>query len=177
MAPGNPWPFNEKIELGNLGIVGGSDMDFVGVKIGDVNNTVQANASQLLPRSGNNNINIKATAKGNVEAGEVIEIELAFPQVVSGFQWTIEANGLELVDVSSDDILIHDQHIGRHQDGIVTMSWNGDLRHAKTEGQGMVLRLKYSVTQSGRLMDMLDITSKITTAEAYTCLLYTSRCV
>ncbi|MBK8829716.1 MAG: T9SS type A sorting domain-containing protein [Saprospiraceae bacterium] len=168
MAPGNPWPFNEKIELDNLDIQGGSNMDFVGVKIGDVNNTVQANASQVLPRSGNNNINIKATAKGNVEAGEVIEVELAFPQVVSGFQWTIEANGLELVDVSSDDILIHDQHIGRHQDGTVTMSWNGDLRHAKTEGQGMILRLKYSVTQSGRLMDMLDITSKVTAAEAYT---------
>ena len=71
-------------------------------------------------------------------------------------------------DSSSDDILIHDQHIGRHQDGTVTMSWNGDLRHAKTEGQGMILRLKYSVTQSGRLMDMLDITSKVTAAEAYT---------
>jgi len=168
MAPGNPWPFNEIIELSNLGMVGGSDMDFVGVKIGDVNNSVQANVLHLLPRSGINHINIKATGKAHVEAGEEIEVELAFPEVVSGFQWTIEANGLELVHVQSDDILINEQNIGHHKEGIVTMSWNGDLRHANQEGQGMKLRLKFKVLQAGRLMDMLDITSKITTAEAYT---------
>jgi uncharacterized repeat protein (TIGR01451 family) len=168
MAPGNPWPFNEKIEIGYLGTDGASEMDFVGVKIGDVNNTVQANSAKILPRNGSNVLHVKATGKGTLEVGEEIEVTLTFPQVVAGFQWTMETSGLSYVGVNSDDILISEQNTGLLENGIVTMSWNGDVLRGPNTQSAMTIRVKFKVTQSGRLMDMLAISDKVTAAEAYT---------
>ena len=36
------------------------DKDFVAIKVGDVNNTVKANATQILPRNGNGVVNLVA---------------------------------------------------------------------------------------------------------------------
>jgi hypothetical protein len=168
MAPGNPWPFNEQIELPGFSEQGGSDLDFVGVKIGDVNQSAQANAMQITPRNDNQVINVKATGKGDFEQGEEVEIELTFPEVVAGFQWTLETNGLEFIGVSSEDIQISEQHIGRHENGILTMSWNGDIKHKSFDTPGMSILLKFRVTQSGGLIHMIDLSDKVTAAEAYT---------
>jgi len=168
MSQGNPWPFNEQIEIPYLGSSGGNDMDFIGVKIGDVNHTVQANADHIKPRSPERIIKVKASGKGQVEMGEEIEVELEFPEVVSGFQWTMETKGLEMTGINSDDIQINEQHIGNLGNGIVTMSWNGELKSPNSNTEGMTIRLKFKAVASGRLMDMLDVTSDVTPAEAYT---------
>jgi hypothetical protein len=167
MAPGNPWPYNEQIEIPQVGNGPATGFDFVGVKIGDVNNSVQANAAQILPRASKRPINIMATGHGKIEAGEEFEVELEFPEVVSGFQWTMETTGLEYEGVSSDDIQITDQNVGLLGNGVVTMSWNGDLTE-KGSQSGMSLTLKFKVIQSGRLINMMDLSSRIATAEAYT---------
>lgn len=167
MAPGNPWPFNEKIDLHYMNPGSGSANDFIGVKIGDVNSSVQANAGQLLPRSAGKNMHVKATGKGNLEQGEVIEVVFEFPEVVSGFQWTMELGGLEFVDVSSEDILINRQNIGVLSEGILTMSWNGEINQSSRDQAGMSIKIKFKVTRSGRLINMIDLTSKVTHAEAY----------
>jgi hypothetical protein len=108
-----------------------------------------------------------ATGHGKIEAGEEFEVELEFPEVVSGFQWTMETTGLEYEGVSSDDIQITDQNVGLLGNGVVTMSWNGDLTE-KGSQSGMSLTLKFKVIQSGRLINMMDLSSRIATAEAYT---------
>ena len=167
MAEGHPWPFTEQIEIHQLPSSGNLDMDFVGVKIGDVNHSVKANASQLTPKNNDRILHVKATGKSQVEIGEEIEVELVFPEVVEGFQWTMEAAGLELTDIFSEDIAIEEQHTGYLSDGIITMSWNGDLLPQHTSREGMAIRLKFKALAAGRLMNMLDITSEITPAEAY----------
>ena len=168
MAPGNPWPFNEQIELNYMDQDSISSMDFIGVKIGDVNNSVKANAGQIVPRSSGKNIHIKASGKGNLEVGEEVEVVFEFPELVSGFQWTMETSGLEFVDVTSEDILINRQHIGLHGENTITMSWNGDLTSNNPDQESMSMTIKFRVTQTGRLFNMIDLTSKITHAEAYT---------
>ncbi len=167
MAPGNPWPFNEKIDLNYMNPDSGSANDFIGVKIGDVNSSVQANAGQLLPRTVGKNMHVKATGKGNLEQGEVIEVLFEFPEEVSGFQWTMELSGLEFVAVSSEDILINHQNIGILSDSILTMSWNGEINQRNSDQEGMSIKIKFKVTRSGRLINMIDLTSKVTHAEAY----------
>ena len=167
MAPGNPWPFNEKIDLDYMDPESGTAMDFIGVKIGDVNNSVKANAGQIMPRNAERNMHVKAFGKGNLEQGEEVEIEFEFPDVVSGFQWTMEISGLEFIDVASEDILISRQNIGILDENILTMSWNGDIAKSNHDQEGMSIKVKFKVTQSGRLINMIDLTSKVTHAEAY----------
>jgi hypothetical protein len=64
----HPWPFNEIVNIqydGNSV----SNIDFIGVKVGDVNNTAEANATQVKPRNGNRILLVHATADQKVEAG------------------------------------------------------------------------------------------------------------
>jgi hypothetical protein len=168
MAPGNPWPFNEYIEIGQLVQEGTTNSDFVGIKIGDVNNSVQANATQITPRSGQESLRIKATGKGNLEAGEEIEVQLTFPELVSGFQWTMETKGLSFAGISSEDIIINEQNIGLLENGLITMSWNGGWVREDDDMEEMNIVVKFKVNTAGKLMDMLDLTGKVTPAEAYT---------
>jgi uncharacterized repeat protein (TIGR01451 family) len=168
MSPGNPWPFDETIEIDHLDTEMASGLDFVGVKIGDVNNTVKANAMQVIPRNGNRVIHIRASGKAKLEVGEEIEVLLEFPEVVSGFQWTLEAPGLEFAGISSEAIHISNQNVGVFENGTITMSWNGDLLESSSHGQVMSVKLTFKVIQPGRLLNILDLNSKITAAEAYT---------
>lgn len=167
MAPGNPWPFNEQIQISNLNPQNGSGLDFVGVKVGDVNHSAKANAAQVMPRNSNQSINVMATGRGEFEVGEEVEIELSFPQMVAGFQWTMETTDLEYLGVRSEDIQIGEQHIGRHANGVLTMSWNGELRKEPSGETGMAIYLRFRVTKPGRLMDMIALSNKVTPTEAY----------
>jgi hypothetical protein len=97
----------------------------------------------------------------------VIEVVFEFPEVVSGFQWTMETSGLEFVDVSSEDILINRQNFGVLSANMLTMSWNGEITENSRQEEGMSIKIKFKVTQAGRLINMIDLTSKVTHAEAY----------
>ena len=132
MEPNHPWPFEEVIEIQDLAGTEMSNLDFVGIKIGDVNNTAKANALQILPRDGRKVLNVNAIAEGDIIEGELLEIRFVVPEQVSGFQWTLEATGLEYVSVKSKDIPIDDSNIGLLGDGRITMSWNGELVHKES---------------------------------------------
>ncbi len=167
MAAGNPWPFNEYISLASLLQNGNTEKDFVGVKIGDVNNTAQANANQILPRNGSKAIHVKATGPGRINSGDRVEIEVTFPQVVSGFQWTMETPGLEFVQVSSNSISINDQNVAQHKGDVITMSWHGDYASNGFASSEMAITLVFKATGSGKLINMIKLTDKITQSEAY----------
>jgi hypothetical protein len=168
MAPGNPWPCDEQIETGQWDPADGSSMNFVGVKIGDINNSVQANSDQVKPRNATRIMHVRVSGKPNVQAGEEVEIQLTFPEMISGFQWTLDCKGLEYAGISSDDIQISEQNAGRLKNGLVTMSWNGEYTGPQTDPQDIVVRLSFRVRESGRLMDMLHLTDEVTATEAYT---------
>lgn len=163
----HPWPFSENIEL--LELTDDSLMynDFVGVKVGDVNNTVKANADQILPRGGNRVLRVTLDAERFVEAGDVIDVRLMIPEYVEGFQWTLETEGLTFAGVeSSERMPINDSHVGVLNDGIVTMSWNADGQVASDEAQ--VVTLQFVANTSGQVAHMIHMTSLVTEAEAYT---------
>ncbi|MEP6796349.1 MAG: T9SS type A sorting domain-containing protein, partial [Saprospiraceae bacterium] len=164
--PAHPWPYEGTIDIEALqGRI--LDNDFVGVKVGDVNNSVQANATQVLPRDGRRVMNIKVASQESVEAGDMVEMKMTLPNEVSGFQWTLETDGLEYVGLSSEDINIGDDNIGILGNGIVTMSWNGiQLNHSADVGPSIIMRWK--VTTAGKISKMVRMTSHVTPAESYT---------
>ncbi|MEO6131632.1 MAG: T9SS type A sorting domain-containing protein, partial [Saprospiraceae bacterium] len=165
--PAHPWPYAGSIHMEALqGRI--TDNDFIAVKVGDVNNTAQANALQVLPRGGRKVMTIKASAPEMVEVGQTIEMKLILPDDVSGFQWTFETDGLEYAGISSDDIQIGDENIGVPENGIVTMSWNGSTNSPPVINQGPVIALRWKVLTQGKLSKMIRMSSKVTSAESYT---------
>src|SRR6185369_12309193 len=98
----HPWPFAEIVNLQYDGH-SLSNIDFVGVKIGDVNNSAEANAQQIKPRNGNRVMQVRAADDQKVEAGQTVDVEFTLPEVVEGFQWTLETKGLTYVGIQSDD--------------------------------------------------------------------------
>lgn len=167
MEPNHPWPFEETIEINNLTGSEINNLDFVGVKVGDVNNTAKANAAQILPRSGGRVLNVNAGTKEELNEGALIEIRFLVPEMIRGFQWTLETHGLEFVAVKSKDIFIDDSNVGQPEKGIITMSWNGDVVNKEVTNRLSFVML-FKVTEPGRIDEMLQMTNIVTPAEAYT---------
>jgi hypothetical protein len=163
----HPWPFEEVITIQNDGL-SHSGMDFVAVKIGDVNNTVQANATQILPRDGRRVLKVKADAGNKAVIGETVNVTFTIPEALIGFQWTLETSGLEYVGIHSEDIAIGDENVGNLGDGLVTMSWHqSDLD--KSSGMNEIkIVMQFKVLTEGNISDKLSLSGKITASEAYT---------
>ena len=158
----HPWPFEEVINIQYDG-TSQSNLDFVAVKIGDVNNSVEANSVQILPRNNGRTLLLKADATNK---GEFVDVTLTIPEKLSGFQWTLETSDLELEGIESDDIDISEQHYAVHADGRITMSWNSDGNIAEKEQ--IQLTFTFRPKTSGNVLEKIKLTSSITTAEAYT---------
>jgi hypothetical protein len=143
------------------------ELDFVGVKIGDVNHSAKAHFSQITPRNANRLIELKAISSGEVKAGGTVECKIVIPEIVSGFQWTLETQGLEFTGVKSNSIPIDESHIGVLNNGVLTVSWNGET-NSQDEPKSISLILQFKATSSGSLKDMIRLSSSPTVAEAYT---------
>lgn len=165
MTPGYPWPFEEQISIDDFDPDDVDQLDFTGVKIGDVNATAKANANQIVTRNANRLVTIGGLVKGEIREGELVDIKLILPENLEGFQWTLELQGLSLTDVRSSDLPIDMSNVGIHTDGTVTMSWNGD---AKTNELGYSsIILTFLVNQVSGIEEMIRMSSRITPAEAY----------
>ncbi len=165
--PTNPWLFDENLFIEQW--QGQSTHnDFIAVKIGDVNNTVKANALQIEPREVRRVMNIKAETKEEAKLGQIIELKLTLPEIVSGFQWTLETDGLEYVGVNSGDIQIDDSNVGLLENGITTMSWNGDVLSDGIIKQEMSIIVRWRVTTPGKVRNRIRLTNLVTPIESYT---------
>lgn len=165
--PQHPWPFDDFINLQYDGL-SVSGLDFIGIKVGDVNNSVQANALQILPRDGRRVMNVALDAPEVVEIGQVVNVKLTIPEQIAGFQWTLETTGLKFAGINSEDMDINEQNVGVLEGGIITMSWNESDLTGDSGQEPRSLNLQFVVKQSGKFGDMIRLTNKVTTAEAYT---------
>ncbi len=165
--PSSPWPFAESIEL-ESGM--SLNEDFVGIKVGDVNGTVAANASQITTRGARHVLDLILDDR-DVKAGDQVEIPvygMNFEEMV-GFQMTLETKGLTFTGVESGAINMPSDYVAAH-DGAITMSWANlsalsepvSIRH-----DAALFTLHFTATTDGSLSTMLAATSRITAAEAY----------
>jgi hypothetical protein len=136
------------------------DQDFVGVKVGDVNGTVVANATMTADdRTAGTAIFDVSPTKGsgdrNVKAGEIFELTFKATQDLQGFQFTMLHSGLELLEVVNTDG-VNAQNFGQFE-GKTTVSVDG----------AQAFTLQFRATKSGKLSEMLGVSGEITRAEAY----------
>jgi len=171
--PTNPFAENypEAYEITSLA----DDMmtlDFVAVKIGDLNNTAIAN--QLMSaesRSTNKSLNFKIDEQVK-KAGDKVTVDFRASnfQSVLGYQFTLNfdgnALGFEQIKIG-DKAGFENFNLSMVQRGIITTSWNesGSMDVAADE---VLFSLVFNAKENIRISELLTISSDITKAEAYT---------
>jgi hypothetical protein len=170
--PANPWEtqFPEFFNVNDLSIAL-SDVDFVGVKIGDVNGSALTNnlSGQNSERTSGGDLILNAKDV-LLEQGQEITIPFSVNGIeAAGFQFTLNFNQEDLSFVRVEPGQIGSENFGLSllQNGAITSSWNkpnGAFAHL----DGELFGLTFKVKQGGWLRNLLSIDSRFTTAEAYT---------
>ncbi len=139
------------------------NMDFVGVKVGDVNGNAQAN-NLLGAESRTTNAALTLTTTDRfVEAGESVTVAFTADEIANtqGYQFTLNVKGQNatIVEGIAKAANFNTNLASR---GIITTSWNGE--GAANEA---LFAVTFNASTSGLLSELVAITSDITTAEAY----------
>ena len=161
-----PWPLNE---IRNILSVQSNMMteDFVGVKIGDVNDDAIANALQGPSVASKTN---KALTLDFVDQtfseGDIVEMSLSSKEAadLAGIQFALQFSGLELETLDGQDLDVTDNNFAMIDDGIMSFSWNS---FNNVDAQDLIT-VRFKATQSGKLSESIALATTATSAEAYT---------
>lgn len=137
--------------------------DFVGIKVGDVNNTAQGDpfAGDVEEREENPDKTLFLNVEEReIQAGEHFEVKFEAGRAAEGWQFTLETTGLEVTDIVGDG-RINATHFAVFEGALTT---SVDLPVGSAAG---VFSVRFRATRSGRLSEMLHVSSRITRAEAY----------
>jgi hypothetical protein len=131
------------------------DEDFAGIKIGDVNGTVVANATMQAEER------TAATAIFDVEdravkAGEEFEVSFKSAQALKGFQFTATLNGLKAIG-TVDGENVTSNNFNLLPENAMAVSIDG--------AQSFTVRFR--AEKAGQLSEMLGVSGSVTRAEAY----------
>jgi len=141
-----------------------TNLDFVGVKIGDVNGNASANS--LLgaeSRTTNGTLNFNVTDR-LVEAGETLTVDFTSADIATaqGYQFTMNFAGLNLTQLEEGVAKAANFNTNLLERGILTTSWNG-----QATANDVLFSLTFNATSTGLLSELITVNSDLTTAEAY----------
>ena len=155
--------FHEFMSINNLNAPM-ENMDFVAVKIGDVNGNALAN-SLLGADVRNTNQTLTINVRDRfVEAGQTVTVEFTSTDIASaqGYQFTMNFAGLELTEVVEGVAKAANFNTNLAERGVLTTSWNGEAT-----ANDVLFSLTFKATTAGLLSDLVSVNSDLTTAEAY----------
>lgn len=143
-------------------------LEFMAVKVGDVNNSAKPNALVAgEDRSVNGSLDFHVSDL-EVEAGKsyVVNFNLEHLNQIEGYQFTLEFDGLTFENWEGG--LIGENHFGYAlaKRGYITTSWNQTGTPIATQEEA-IFKLRFTANQSGLLSEMLSINSAFTIAEGY----------
>jgi hypothetical protein len=164
--PTDPWsaPFPEISNLNNL--QGVAEVDFIAIKIGDVNYSAQPNSLyNPAPRS-NEGTMLLEVEDLQMAAGEFYDLPFyANMDNIAGYQFTMELPTEVGELVSVEPILTREENFGLFKtDGKLTSAF---VNVDDPGGQQHLFSLRVRAKSDARLGDHLTITSSITESEAY----------
>ena len=171
LNPDLPFNINEIIEKPGDQLRDRSN-DFVGIKIGDVNQTAQAH--QLLgaeTRYARSAIKLN-TPENAFDQNSMLEIPISLDQnqLLAGFQFTVgfETESLEYIGYKSGTLRLDDSNFGltHLSKGYIPMSWNG-VKAQLLGKEEKLFTLQFKAKSKGFVSDAIRIHSKITKAAGY----------
>ncbi len=153
--PQNPFQtgFPDTIPLGNP-----SPYNFIGMKIGDVNNSVVPNVLSPAQERFEGTIYFD-TEDREVQEGEVFELKFSASELLEGCQFTLETDGLEILEILPGENMGKDNFALFPKKSLLTMAWEA--------GGQANFTLKLKAQKAGSIQEMLRVSSEITQAEAY----------
>jgi hypothetical protein len=146
----------EDITVGQIQSSSWAD-DFVGIKIGDVNLTAQANGLMAADDRSAGTLLFDVDEQV-VKSGEELTVQFKAADPVLGYQFTLNLTGLEVIEVLPGAGMSSENFGVFAQTNALTTSADG------VRGEFAV---RFRATQSGQLSRMLGVSSRITRAVAY----------
>jgi hypothetical protein len=150
------------------------NIDFIGVKIGDVNGTVKPNelvGTQVRSLAGTLELEVEAQS---YRAGEEVLVPVYARDFagINGYQFTLHFDRDELVygGVESGALALNASNFGltRLSEGMITTSWNGEEQVGTSDEP--LFTLRFTAMRNGDLSEGMYLSSAVTRAEAYTAL-------
>jgi Dockerin type I domain/Cohesin domain len=138
--------------------------DFVGVKVGDVNESAAPNSLIGAEERGSRKAFVMTAEDRIVKAGEEVSMNVVADAAnVAGFQYTLnfDKNALEFAGVKAGAINMTDANVAVVE-GAITTSWNGEATN------GNLFTVTFRAKTDGRLSELVNVNSRYTEAEAYT---------
>ena len=160
-----PWNFAEYKDITMTDQTVGAD--FIAVKVGDVNGTVQANSALLGAEVRNSDKLVFQVTDQQVEAGQEVVVSFSARNfnAIEGYQFTMSTKGLDYVNSESGSITVSSDNFGIHSDkGLITTSWNSERGVTSSDA---LYSITFTANTSGSLSELLSINSAITKAESY----------
>ncbi len=161
----NPWPLvidNVVLDLSNNMMT----EDFIGIKMGDVNQSAAVNGLKSAEKRSDNQITFNIDNQ-RLAKGEKVSVPVSssnFAQVF-GYQMTLHHLGLRLTDVNAGSIEIDETSINA-MDELFTMSWHDATAQTAT-GEDVLFTLYFEATQNVELKESIFVSSERTASEAY----------
>ncbi len=158
-------PFAENYNIAQLSNT--MIIDFIGVKVGDVNGNVNVSGLLTAPRS---SASLTIEDK-SFEAGQILRVPVSFKGVsdVLGYQFTMEYDQtvLRFSGFDSGSLDMRAENFGIHgiSEGFITSSW-GSVNAKEVKGTEAFV-LEFTALSNGSLSQILDITSNVTSSEVY----------
>ncbi|MEI6408923.1 MAG: HYR domain-containing protein [Bacteroidota bacterium] len=135
--------------------------DFVAIKVGDVNNTAIANSLMSSDERSAGTLLFDVDDR-EVKAGEVFTATFKAADLVTGYQFTLNYNDLEVMDVIPGSDMKADNFSVQPERNAITTSWYRSTSVNKAE-----FSVKFRARATGSLSKMLGVSSRVTKAEAY----------
>jgi subtilisin-like proprotein convertase family protein/uncharacterized protein YrzB (UPF0473 family) len=161
------WEFPEEVDINLTGILE-EGIDFTGIKIGDVDGSVQANLNNTTEDRGNGILELEIENL-ELEAGKEYEILVSSEDFneIGGMQWTFKLTGIDILEISGEGLEFSSQNyaqIERMGNTYTTLSWN---EKEAVSREGDLFKLRVLALTDGRLSEMLHMNSDVTKSEAY----------
>ncbi|HMX38961.1 MAG TPA: hypothetical protein PKD78_01495, partial [Saprospiraceae bacterium] len=156
--------FPEKLTL-DLQTAAVSDADFIGIKVGDLNASAQANASAPAEdRDGQALLFEVSTQKSDAQgfmlhAGDWIDLDFRPTEALQGYQMTVELHGLAWAGLPPQAPLPA-EHFG-------TFERSGVAGFSVSCEKNTPFRVRLLALRTGDLRDMLRLSDRVARAEAY----------
>jgi len=150
-------------EIANINNIASDQLavDFIAVKIGDINGSSLASSLVSAEARNANGTLVLTTEDRSVARGEQVSVSFTAADIASveGYQFTLNHTGLELTQIVEGVAKVANFNNVR---GALATSWNG-----KATATDVLFTTEFTATADGLLSELISVSSDVTAAEAY----------
>jgi hypothetical protein len=167
--PAQPWDY--PAEKSFITVKENNTVDFIAIKIGDVNNSASANLNGNLSSRNGSTLNLFID-EASIKTGEYYSMKIKASDFndVNGFQFTLnfDKRNLAFAGFESGRIQVDESNFGlnRTEQGLITMSWNAKEGLSFTDNDVLFV-INFQALNNSTAGKTFAITGDVTAAEAY----------